>query len=67
MPLTTLRQPSRQIGDAALATMLQRIARRDLPTRDILLHCELVVRASSGSLKTRGVTCYVQRCYVLRA
>jgi DNA-binding LacI/PurR family transcriptional regulator len=48
VPLTTLRQPSRQIGDAALAAMLQRIARRDLPARDILLHCELVVRASSG-------------------
>jgi DNA-binding LacI/PurR family transcriptional regulator len=49
VPLTTLRQPSRQIGDAALAAMLQRIARRDLPTRDILLHCELVVRRSSGA------------------
>ena len=48
VPLTTLRQPSRQIGDVALAAMLQRIARRDLPTRDILLHCELVVRRSSG-------------------
>jgi DNA-binding LacI/PurR family transcriptional regulator len=48
VPLTTLRQPSRQIGDAALAAMLQRIARRDLPTRDILLHCELIVRKSSG-------------------
>ena len=49
VPLTTLRQPSRQIGDAAVATMLQRIARRDLPTRDVLLHCELVVRRSSGA------------------
>ena len=49
VPLTTLRQPSRQIGDAALAAMLQRIARRDLPTRDILLHCELVVRKSCGA------------------
>jgi GntR family transcriptional regulator of arabinose operon len=48
VPLTTLRQPSRQIGDVALAAMLQRIARRDLPTRDILLHCELIVRESSG-------------------
>jgi len=48
VPLTTLRQPSHQIGDAALATMLQRIARRDLPTRDVLLHCELVVRESTG-------------------
>jgi GntR family transcriptional regulator, arabinose operon transcriptional repressor len=47
VPLTTLRQPSRQIGDAALTTMLQRVARRDLPTRDVLLHCELIERASS--------------------
>jgi DNA-binding LacI/PurR family transcriptional regulator len=49
VPLTTLRQPSHQIGDAALATMLQRMARRDLPTRDVLLHCELIVRKSSGT------------------
>ncbi|HUR36159.1 MAG TPA: GntR family transcriptional regulator [Vicinamibacterales bacterium] len=48
VPLTTLRQPTRQLGDAALTTMLQRVARRDLPPRDILLHCELVVRKSSG-------------------
>jgi DNA-binding LacI/PurR family transcriptional regulator len=49
VPLTTLRQPSRQIGDAAVAAMLQRIARRDLPTRDILLQGELIVRKSSGA------------------
>jgi GntR family transcriptional regulator, arabinose operon transcriptional repressor len=49
VPLTTLRQPSRQIGDAALGAMLDRLARRDLPTRDILLHCELIVRRSCGS------------------
>lgn len=49
VPLTTLRQPSRQIGDAAIAAMLERVARRDLPTRDILLHCELIVRRSCGA------------------
>jgi GntR family transcriptional regulator, arabinose operon transcriptional repressor len=49
VPLTTLRQPSHQIGDAALAAMLERVARKDLPTRDILLHCELVVRESCGA------------------
>jgi GntR family transcriptional regulator, arabinose operon transcriptional repressor len=49
VPLTTLRQPSHQIGDAALAAMLDRVARKDLPTRDILLHCELVVRESCGA------------------
>ena len=49
VPLTTLRQPSRQIGDVALAAMLERVARTDLPTRDILLHCELIVRDSCGA------------------
>ena len=48
VPLTTLRQPTRQIGDAALAAMLERVARTHLPARDILLHCELIVRESCG-------------------
>jgi GntR family transcriptional regulator of arabinose operon len=49
VPLTTLRQPTRQIGDAALAAMLERVARNDLPARDILLHCDLIVRRSCGA------------------
>jgi GntR family transcriptional regulator, arabinose operon transcriptional repressor len=49
VPLTTLRQPTRQIGEAAMATMLERVARPDLPPRDILLHCELIVRESCGT------------------
>jgi GntR family transcriptional regulator, arabinose operon transcriptional repressor len=49
VPLTTLRQPTRQIGDAALAAMLERVHRPDGPARDILLHCELIVRASCGA------------------
>lgn len=49
VPLTTLRQPTRQIGDAALGAMLERVARPDLAPRDILLPCELVVRDSCGS------------------
>jgi DNA-binding LacI/PurR family transcriptional regulator len=49
VPLTTLRQPTRQIGEAALGVMLERVARRDLPARDVLLHCELIVRASCGA------------------
>jgi DNA-binding LacI/PurR family transcriptional regulator len=53
VPLTTLRQPTRQIGDVALAAMLDRVARRDLPTRDILLHCELIVRDSCGAAHSR--------------
>jgi GntR family transcriptional regulator, arabinose operon transcriptional repressor len=46
VPLTTLRQPTRELGHAALAAMLDRVASTELPTRDILLHCELVVRES---------------------
>lgn len=49
VPLTTLRQPTRQIGDAALSAMLERVKRTDLPPRDILLHCDLIVRASCGA------------------
>ena len=48
VPLTTLRQPTRQIGAAAMAAMLDRAAGADLPTRDILLHGTLVVRKSCG-------------------
>jgi len=50
VPLTTLRQPTRQIGAAALAAMLDRVAGADFPTRDILLHGTLVVRKSCGSV-----------------
>jgi GntR family transcriptional regulator, arabinose operon transcriptional repressor len=49
VPLTTLRQPTRELGDAALGAMLQRVARKDLPARDILLDCRLVVRESCGA------------------
>jgi len=49
VPLTTLRQPTRQIGAAALGAMLERVAGTDLPTRDILLHGTLVVRHSCGA------------------
>jgi GntR family transcriptional regulator of arabinose operon len=49
VPLTTLRQPTREIGAAALAAMLDRVTFRDLPTRDILLQGELIVRRSCGT------------------
>jgi len=51
VPLTTLRQPSRQIGDAALGAMLERVSRRGLVARDILLDVELVVRESCGAVE----------------
>ncbi|HSJ15980.1 MAG TPA: GntR family transcriptional regulator [Longimicrobiales bacterium] len=49
VPLTTFAQPTRAIGAAALAAMLDRVAHADLPTRDIQLHGSLVVRRSCGS------------------
>ena len=52
VPLTTLRQPTRQIGEAALAAMLERVARRDLPARDILLDCQLILRESCGKKRS---------------
>ena len=49
VPLTTLRQPVREIGVAAMAAMLNRLAHPDLPPRDIFLHTTLVVRQSCGT------------------
>jgi len=49
VPLTTVRQPCREIGGTAMATMLDRIARPHIPSRDVLLDGELVVRESCGA------------------
>lgn len=49
VPLTTIHQPCREIGEMALRTMLERLDRPALPGRDILLDCSLVVRRSCGS------------------
>ena len=54
VPLTTLRQPSRQIGEAALSAMLERVSRKTLPARDILLDVQLVVRESCGAAAVRS-------------
>jgi GntR family transcriptional regulator, arabinose operon transcriptional repressor len=50
VPLTTYRQPTIQIGEAALSMMLTRVTQPDLPAHDVRLRCELIVRASCGSL-----------------
>ena len=49
VPLTTMHQPCREIGMAAMSAMLERLRRPDMPTRDVLLECPLVVRASCGA------------------
>jgi GntR family transcriptional regulator, arabinose operon transcriptional repressor len=49
VPLTTIHQPCREIGQAAMAAMLDRIAQPGMTTRDILLGCEVVARRSCGN------------------
>jgi DNA-binding LacI/PurR family transcriptional regulator len=49
VPLTTMHQPCREIGMAAMAAMLERLARPDMPVRDVLLECTLVIRNSCGA------------------
>ena len=55
VPLTTLRQPTAEIGAVALAAMLDRVVKSDLPTRDILLPGRLVIRQSCGASLTRSI------------
>lgn len=49
VPLTTMHQPTRAIGAAAVETLLARLESPDLPPRDVMLACELRVRTSCGA------------------
>ncbi len=55
VPLTTIHQPCREIGAAALEAMLDRLDKPAMPARDILLDCKLVVRDSCGASASRSV------------
>jgi GntR family transcriptional regulator of arabinose operon len=48
VPLTTVHQPCREIGQAAVTAMFSRRERPGMLARDILLDCRLVVRESSS-------------------
>ena len=54
VPLTTLRQPAREIGMAAMSALLERLAQPHLPPREIFLHPTLVVRQSCGTAVGAG-------------
>ena len=49
VPLTTQHQNCAAIGAMAMVTMLQRVEKPDLPTRDILLQTHTVIRRSCGT------------------
>ena len=49
VPLTTIHQPCAHIGSAAVRAMIERIANPSIPPREILFHCQLVVRESCGA------------------
>lgn len=49
VPLTTMHQPCRELGMAAMSMMLDRVSRPDMPARHVLLDCPLVVRKSCGT------------------
>ena len=48
VPLTTVHQPCREIGEAALRLMLERIDRPKMAARNVLLDGSLVIRRSCG-------------------
>lgn len=48
VPLTAVRQPCREIGEAALWVMLERLERPKMVARDVLLDSTLVIRQSCG-------------------
>ena len=52
VPLTSIHQPCRAIGSAAVNTMVRRIENRKMRAHDIQVDVELVVRDSCGSPKS---------------
>jgi DNA-binding LacI/PurR family transcriptional regulator len=51
VPLSTVHQPCREIGETALRVMLERLERPRMAARDVLLDCSLVVRKSCGAVR----------------
>jgi len=45
--LTTVRQPRDEMGRAAVSLALERLASPDIPTRDVIMEHELVVRRTT--------------------
>jgi DNA-binding LacI/PurR family transcriptional regulator len=59
-PLTTIHQPCQELGAAALAAMLDRIAQPKLPVRNFLVDFRLVVRQSTGGTRASAAQAQVR-------
>ncbi len=55
-PLTTMRQPARDLGTLAVRAMLDRLANPDLPARETTLACRLIVRESCGAQRCAAMS-----------
>lgn len=53
-PLTAVSQPSQEIGSAAAALLLDRIAQPERAVRHLILRTQLVIRASCGAMRGGG-------------
>jgi len=49
VPLSSVRQPARQIGATAVDLLFETLADPDAPARHVRFHPELVIRASTGA------------------
>jgi DNA-binding LacI/PurR family transcriptional regulator len=54
VPLTTVRQPAAAIAMHAVSVMNERIAHPHLPPVHVAVHCDLVVRESTSSVRNRS-------------
>jgi DNA-binding LacI/PurR family transcriptional regulator len=54
VPLTTVRQPASAIAMRAISTMNDRLAHPNLPPVHVAVHCELIVRESTGGKSANG-------------
>lgn len=54
VPLTTVAQPSRQMAEQAVDTLLRKIRGKRVPSTVVRLPCELVIRESCGSIRASG-------------
>ena len=55
VPLTTVRQPSEEMAEAAVATLLRMIEGKTVGKKERLFPCELILRESSGGPRRTGL------------